>query len=1159
MNSLNVEKLQKELDKVKRNIYALNKSLDEVFKGERRARSAGKVEDAIDKLATAYESTKNSEYSYIASAYDEALAKHIRALSKTLEGTIVKDMTLNQLEEVYKIYKMVLHSVRRANKAFATNLKMTREQLATYVMEEIKKAGGEHNFEGAVRKGINSYLWNNLKPIYAFERIGSDTLMQLYKNIRKGEDVWMRNAHDAKVFQNKLAEKYGFDDWDFDKVYTFTSSTGEEFKLNLEQIMSIYAYSKRESAIPHLTDGGIQIGDDQTLKIDGKKVTASSAKAYPLSLETIGEINKVITEDKNKQMYVDLMQDYLSKVMGAKGNEVSMKLYGVELFGEENYFPIKVSSDRMEKAREQQEMAVKVKSYGFTNSLTPNARATIMLTGFTNTWDNHVQEMSMYNAMTLPMEDFYRVINYKEIGDGDDGVIPALKNAYGEAATKYINDFLKDVNGGVRIDDRMGFVNKLTSKYKKAAVVASLSVAAQQPSSIGRAFALISPKYFLAKDNRLLKTEDRTWEEIKKYAPVAAIKEMGYFDTNMGMGFGDYIHAKEYKGIKEKAKGLLTDSTYRDEVLTKLPALMDEIVWGAIWKAVKRETMATRKDLKLNSKEFLEHCGERFTEIIEKTQVYDSVFSRSSFMRSKNPLAKALTSFLAEPTTSINMLQEAIWKLRNGDKKGAAKVASSVYTSVLLNAVLASFIYAMRDDDEDENFFEKYMQSFATEIVDGINPIGSLPFLKDIWSVAQGFDVERSDMSLIKDMGDSLQGIVKAIEKGEGLEQALWTTADTLGSFFGLPVKNIRRDINGFINFGDTLANGTVASPKVFWDGIGEALKNNLPIVGWFKDKEKSEKLYDAIVSGDTAYINRLKSTYKDEDAFNSAVRSALKEHDPRIKLAAQARLDGDTATYLKYADAIRKEKHFSQDDIVRAINSMMSAMSDSESSSSGSTPLVTNEDYYNAIRHEDYATAEDVKGILVSAIVEKGESEKEAIDSVETSFVGQAKSHYIGGLVDEKSARKMMQEYGGLDAEEADNRLKEWGFESTYGYTWGQRDRAYRLGAIDRDSLIDALMDINGYDYDRAVNSVRYIEAKEEYPELDLTESELNVYYSKVSDSGLTLEEYQMYVERKSGVKGKENIMDVIDSLPISDSQKDALYYLNGWASSKLYEAPWR
>lgn len=40
--------------------------------------------------------------------------------------------------------------------------------------------------------------------------------------------------------------------------------------------------------------------------------------------------------------------------------------------------------------------------------------------------------------------------------------------------------------------------------------------------------------------------------------------------------------------------------------------------------------------------------------------------------------------------------------------------------------------------------------------------------------------------------------------------------------------------------------------------------------------------------------------------------------------------------------------------------------------------------------------------------------------------------------------------------------------------------------------------------------------------------------------------------------ISKKERRIAVIDSMPITNAQKDSLYYAEGWAKSKLYEAPW-
>ena len=200
--------------------------------------------------------------------------------------------------------------------------------------------------------------------------------------------------------------------------------------------------------------------------------------------------------------------------------------------------------------------------------------------------------MSMYHAFTLPLEDFNRVFNYRQMGNDirqNVSLRSELENVYGKNAGRYISQLITDLNGGVRTQAGTEFVNKLIGKFKKNAVFASASVTIQQPSAIGRAVALINPKYFFKRDADG-KFRKSTWNELKQYAPIAVIKEMGYFDTNVGQTTIDWVKAEQYDGFAEKAKGLWKDSQYRDDVLSKLPALADEKTWCWIWSAVKAET-----------------------------------------------------------------------------------------------------------------------------------------------------------------------------------------------------------------------------------------------------------------------------------------------------------------------------------------------------------------------------------------------------------------------------------------------------------------------------------------------------------------------------------------------------------------------------------------
>lgn len=60
-------------------------------------------------------------------------------------------------------------------------------------------------------------------------------------------------------------------------------------------------------------------------------------------------------------------------------------------------------------------------------------------------------------------------------------------------------------------------------------------------------------------------------------------------------------------------------------------------------------------------------------------------------------------------------------------------------------------------------------------------------------------------------------------------------------------------------------------------------------------------------------------------------------------------------------------------------------------------------------------------------------------------------------------------------------------------------------------------------------------------------------------TDNGISAEQYYTYKAASSGMTKKAEKLLAIDSLDLTAEQKDALYYSEGWAESKLYEAPWR
>ena len=859
----------------------------------------GNMEAKLSKFKIAYDSIINSDDPLVANSHDEIISNTISHVIKKVGNTPLRNMSLYQLEAVYDMYLMVLTSVRNANKAFKVAKGAEISTIANGVVAELDKQKKKSTYANNGIQAISAFDWNNLKPVYAFERIGSANFTKVFEAVRAGEDVWAKDMSEAAAFREEQRKKHRWKGFDLHKKYAFVDSRGKKFTLCLEQIMSIYAYYKRgDDAKNHLKNGGFQF--DKLTKIKEKKgkvieVTyqLNDPTIYRLSDELLFEIVSVLDTVEGAKDFVDEMQEYLSSVMGEKGNEVSLTLYGVKLFKEKNYFPLRVSKEFLDRENKKVRGEVKIKNSGFTNAIEPEAQNTVILTPFMDTWANHVHEMSMYHAFVLPLEDFDRVYKYKM---DDESVNMYLKKAHGDAATQYIDQLIKDLNGGAGVYSTVGTIDKMTRLFKKAAVLASASVAIQQGSTIARATALVDIKYFYGKSVKGRHNE--TWAEIKKYAPVAIIKEMGHFDTGMG------------KSAIEWLMGEKTWNDKVDDITSKFPALADEYTWCAIWNAVKRETLHTHPKLLPNSEEFLNVVGERFTEVIIKTQVYDSVLSRSANMRSKDTGMKMATAFMGEATTSLNMLENAIIQGKRGNTKYAHRAVGSVIASIILNAILVSIVYAGRDDDEDKTYTEKYIGTLTEELLDSINPLALVPFIRDIVSISQGYDVERSDMAVITDiinawnnLGNDNRSVYRKVEDFAG----------GLAALFGLPVKNIMRDARGMYNTINSFINGHQTTSE----GIKTAIEEG--ITG--KDKSNSQELYEAILSGDVVHIERVKSRFKDQKSIDSAIRKALRDNDSRIKEIAMATISGNDFERSRIQRTIVAEGHFEQELIIDAID----------------------------------------------------------------------------------------------------------------------------------------------------------------------------------------------------------------------------------------------
>ena len=641
-----------------------------------------------------------------------------------------------------------------------------------------------------------------------FSSLGSVAENDVYKPIRDGFDkrVWKLDAA-----QEKFAEIKGDADiskWTGEKAerQTFKLADGNEIALTVGQRMEIYNLTQRQQAHEHLVKGGISIMED------GKK-----KKRVRLTPGDLADITSSLTNEQVKM--ARKMAAYLSATDGPAGwgNEVTQKLYGLNKFTESYYWPIKTDSNytRTSDATAGDTPGLyAIKNQGFTKALQRKANNPLIINDAFDTWCDHVANMATYNAWAIPLSDAMKWYNYH--GENEISTKEAIDGVYGENGKKFFQTLMQDINGVSAAPSQTGgarFAKTMVRNWKVAKVGANLRVAIQQPTAYTRAAAVISPKYLTAALAYDVGRMKQGMERAESNCGIAKWKSWGYFETNIG------------KSMKSVLTGERDTLDKVREISTIAAEYGDKLTWGTLWNACELE--ARDKGMKPGSQESLDYCAARLSEIVDKTQVVDSVLHRSQIMRSKDMLMQMATNFFAEPTKTYSMIAEAAVKLAHreeGARANMGRVLATYFVTAFGTAAAASFIDALRggDDDDDKTFLQKWLGTpldYVTtgklptdeegkielygalweNFVDNINLLNNMPVVKDILSIAEGYDATRTDLEWVGDIVTAIGTLMDAYKGDPNGKitpyKAIYQTATAISDATGIPIASAVRDV----------------------------------------------------------------------------------------------------------------------------------------------------------------------------------------------------------------------------------------------------------------------------------------------------------------------------------------------------------------------------
>jgi len=697
---------------------------------------------------------------------------------------------LQEIELLRDIVGYFENMVRTYNKAFLGDKWIDVSTKAEGIIKDLETdTPMNESAYGGILYFKDMMNWGMLTPQMFFERMGN-TFNSLYDDFRSALDVKINNTKIAQDYMSNLLanSKDKVKEWTGKKaeIKTIKLDSGKTIELTQAQLMSFYLLMKREQARGHIFGLGIKAAPIVAVDKKGMKYVKKQFEPVKITLDDATRMIAMLSKEQRR------IADGIGKFMNTYSkqwiNEATLQNYGYELAKEENYFPIKVDKDFLKSDFDNTTLDPTFTSMSFLKATIKGAGNAIILEDVFDVFTEHADKAATYNAFVGITESTKKIINYKT---QDNSIKQAMNKKFGIQAFNYLKKFMVDLQGGIRTESGSPIVTGLIRNVKRATLGLNLRIIMQQPTSIVRASALIDIDYLI---KGIAMKSDKA--EMLEKSPIARWKSWGYFNLDTGRSMKDIMlvaddiawtkiwnAVKQYKGIQ----------------------IVDDIAWTKIWNAVKLEIEDTEPGLKVGSAEYFDAVNYRFNEIIDRTQVVDTVLHRSDAMRQSDSSWKILTAFMSEPTKSYNLLLNAVEKYNANksaeNKKALIRTFSAWTATMLVNTLIESMVDMWRrKEDDKESFKDKWIDNILNDIT------GYVPIVRDIYSLFEGYSVKRMEYNGIERIVRAIKRSKKYIEeiaedKKHSYPLRLITKdwIESVAYVFGIGAINVSKDLEALL------------------------------------------------------------------------------------------------------------------------------------------------------------------------------------------------------------------------------------------------------------------------------------------------------------------------------------------------------------------------
>lgn len=748
---------------------------------------------------------------------DSGLLERMSAWIEANQGKKLTELSSAQLEELNGIFNQLKHLTAEIKRLYDP-----REGLAAKSWQAQKEIGlaqtkDREQVLGAkterARGMYEQVHFGALDPSGYYNTLGSDTMTAQFERFRRCQNRFSENI---QMFTDRLGEivdgaipkdEHGKNA----KEVTLKLSHGT-LTATPAQLMSIHLMLNQEDSRRCLFNeaGGVIIGKftaektkDGKAHIAGKRTFAQSGRLV-LNEADAAKITAALTDGQRKR--ADAISALLNNEAARLGNEVSMAMYGYKKYTTENYFPMRTADDYRAIA-DNPNYEMNLLGLSFTKERTGRAGKALVAEDIYDVIGRHLTNMAQYNAFAQELDNAKKMYSLR-LGDGTS-LKQRIIRSYGREADAFYNKLINNLSGVQMYTNNSAeaLSDKLLSNYKAAAVAGNVSVVLKQPMSIFRAL----PEFSLAGLKKSMAFEDilnlspkqlkANTAEMLKYSGIARLKAWGSSENMTRKSF-ESLYNDNSDTARQKINEFLTSGAENADMWT----------WAKLWRMSKAEIDAQGK-YTAASKEYFEAVDRKFSDVIGKTQVVQSALDSSMAVQNAKGFGKFLFAFQNEPLKQYSYLISTLNDARRG-KPGAKKKLAKVIASSLANAAavsaISTFMAWLRgtlDRDDDDELLDDLMKEFAGNSIDDLLSGAFAPVWQYIDTImgainsgVYGNTVERLDMAALTDLGGLINKYFISQNGGRPNLGTVQDIVNVASNLFGLPAKNIFRDVKSVID-----------------------------------------------------------------------------------------------------------------------------------------------------------------------------------------------------------------------------------------------------------------------------------------------------------------------------------------------------------------------